>query len=80
MAGELEGLHPEDNNQAKLVSQPSRLPTRKIGAGALGGAVVVLLAYVLQQFGIVIPGEVAAAATLIAQGGLAYIVKERAVV
>jgi hypothetical protein len=61
------------------VSQPSAMPTNKVSAAALGGALAAILAWLIQEFTSVNvpPGTEAAFATLIAVG-LAYWVREDA--
>jgi hypothetical protein len=58
--------------------QPTNMPTRKVAAGGIAGAVVAILLYVLQltlkEKLPPIPPEVAAALTTIVAGAIAYIV------
>lgn len=42
-------------------TQPSAVPTRKVAAGGVGGAIATILVWVLRLFGVEAPGEVAAA-------------------
>lgn len=60
--------------------QSSAVPTRKVTAGLLGGAVVTLLAWVLTvTVGLEPPPAVVAAATTLVGFALSYFVRERAV-
>lgn len=59
------------------VNQPSATPTRKVGGGLAGGSLVTVAVFALQQFGITVPGEVAAAAVTLLSFLVAYVVKER---
>ena len=63
---------------APLTTQPSRAPTRKVGAAAIAGAVVTLVAAALAQAGIQLSGDVAAALTTLVGLGVGWLVRERA--
>jgi hypothetical protein len=54
----------------------SNQPTRKVAAGGLGGAVVMLIAGLLDGFGIKIDGAAASAATIIVTFLISYYVQE----
>lgn len=57
--------------------QPSATPTRKVTAAGLAGAVTTVAVWALGAFtGVVVPAEVAVAATTILTVGTAYIVKD----
>jgi len=60
------------------MDQPSPLPTRKVGSGALAGAVTVILVWVLSQFSVDIPAEVASSITLVGVFTTSYFVREPA--
>jgi hypothetical protein len=61
-----------------MSNQPSAVPTRKVGAGALGGAVVVVAAWILEAtVGIEMPAPVVAALTTIVIFAFSYFVPER---
>lgn len=65
------------NKTTRLVSQPSRMPTRKVRYGALNGALIgIVAAWVLGEFGVVMPDEVAIAFGSIVAGIVAYFVRE----
>lgn len=52
-------------------------PTRKVGAGALAGAVSIIAVWVLRQFfDIEVPGEVASAGTTVLTFGTSFFVSE----
>lgn len=61
-----------------LVNQPTAVPTRKVGAAALGGAIITIGVYVASLFNVEIPGDVAAASTTLAAFGLGYFVRDGA--
>lgn len=63
---------------AKHVNQTSAAPTRKVAAGSVGGAVGVILIFVLSQFGVEVPAEVAAAISTVLGFAMSYLVPERA--
>jgi hypothetical protein len=54
----------------------SPLPTRKVGSGALAGAVSVILVWILSLFGVDMPAEVASAITLVLMFATSYFVPE----
>jgi hypothetical protein len=59
-------------------NQPTSNPTRKVTAGALGGAGMVVVAYALEAAaGLELPAAVVAAGTTIVSFALSYVVKER---
>lgn len=61
-----------------LVNQPSANPTRKVGAGAIGGAIAAIVAWVLNAvFGVEIPPEIAISAATLFSFVLSYFVRER---
>lgn len=52
-------------------------PTRKVGSGAVGGAIATVIIWVITATtGVEIPAEVAAAVTVIVTAGLAYLVPD----
>lgn len=61
-----------------LKDQPDRVPTRKVSASALAGAVVTILVAVAEPFGIVIEPEVAAAVTTLLSFVAGYFIRDRA--
>lgn len=50
------------------------VPTRKVGAGALGGAAATFVLWQISYFGVEVSATVAAAITLLITAGLAYLV------
>lgn len=59
-------------------NQPTARPTRKVGAGALGGAIALLLVVLLEQvFGLELGSEVVVALTTVISFVLSYFVPER---
>ena len=62
---------------APLVNQRDALPTRKVTAGALAGAVTVLAVFVVEAFGVDVPPEVASSVTTILAFVASYFIKER---
>lgn len=61
-----------------LVDQPTWHPTRKVGLGALAGAFVTILVWILGEFGLVIPPEVSGAMVVFLGGLVSYFVREEA--
>jgi putative flippase GtrA len=60
------------------VEQPDANPTRKVGAGAIGGAIAAIVAWVLNVVAEVdIPPEVAIAASTVFSFILSYFVRDR---
>lgn len=60
-----------------LQDQPTASPTRKVASAGIGGAVSIVLVYLVQSiFNIEIPSEVASAITAIIAFGAGYLVKE----
>lgn len=60
-------------------NQPTASPTRKVAAGGIGGAISIVIIYLIQAlFGVELPGEVASAVTLLISFGSSYIVREEA--
>lgn len=49
-------------------------PVRKVGAGALGGALATIALWLLGLTGVEVPAAVAAAITLLVTAGVAYLV------
>ena len=59
------------------MNQSSALPTRKVGSGALAGAITVIIVWVINAFtGVEIPPEVSSAITLVLMFGASYFVPE----
>lgn len=52
-------------------------PTPKVAAGGYAGAAALVLVWLLGQFGVDMPPEVAAALALLAYGGAAYLKRDR---
>ena len=62
------------------VNQPSRMPTRKVIGGTVGGIVVVIIAFAAKEYAHQdFPAEVGAAVATLVNLGIAYFVKEKAV-
>ena len=55
---------------------PTKTPGRKVGAGALAGAVTVIGVYVAESFGAEVPPEVASAVTTVLSFVTSYLVRE----
>ena len=52
---------------------PSLKPVKKVTAGGVGGAVVVIAVYVAGLFGVEVPAEIASAATVLVGFGAGYL-------
>lgn len=65
--------------QDETVNQPTLAPTNKVLAGGIAGACSVILIYVLGEFGIEMPPEVASAITFLLATGAGYMTKNRVV-
>jgi hypothetical protein len=52
-------------------------PTPKVAAGAIGAALSIILVFVMTQFGIVLPPEVAQAVTLLVSFAAGWLKSER---
>lgn len=62
---------------SNLVDQPTAAPTRKVAAGGIGGALSIVLIYIIQVvFTVELPAEVASAVTLIVSFLASYFVRE----
>jgi len=59
------------------MSKPTMEPTQKVAAAGIGGAASVVLVYILGQFGLDVPPEVASAITTLAAFVAGYMTKER---
>jgi putative flippase GtrA len=59
------------------ISQSTTSPTMKVAAGGSAGAVTVVLVYILAQFNLVVPADVASAVTVIFTFLTSYFIKER---
>lgn len=59
------------------MNQPSLKPTTKVSAGAIGGAITVLLVSTLASFDIHLPSDVSAALVVIVSFVVSYFVKEK---
>ena len=60
------------------MNQPTAAPTQKVAAAGIGGSLAIVLVYVIGQFGVDLPAEVAAAVATIVSFLAGYFVKERA--
>lgn len=60
-----------------LVSQPTLTPTRKVGAGAIGGSLMTVMIGAAQYAGYEVPPELAAALATFLTFGVAYMTKDR---
>lgn len=60
------------------IDQPTNIPTRKVSASALAGAIVTILVAVAEPFDIVIEPEVAAAITTLLSFVAGYFIRDRA--
>ncbi len=56
------------------------LPTTKVAAGGIAGAVTVVLVYVLGLAHVVLPAEVGSAITVLFSVAASYLIRDRAVV
>lgn len=59
------------------IEQPTVNPTRKVGAGALAGAVTIIGVYIAESLGLNIPAEVASSITVVLTFATSWIVKDR---
>lgn len=59
------------------VTQPTNVPTAKVATAGVTGAAVLVIVWLVDMFGVVVPPEVAAAAVLLLGTGAAYLRKER---
>lgn len=57
---------------AKLVDQPSAVPTEKVAAAGIAGAITVILVWIAGEAGVVVPPEVASAFTTLVAFAAAY--------
>lgn len=64
-----------DPNPMPNISTPA-VPTRKVGAGALAGALSVILVWAFGRAGVDIPAYVASAITVVLTFLVSYVVKE----
>ena len=73
------GLHEEANTDFNtLMQQPTELPSRKVSAQALGGALVAVAAWATSTFaGLDIPADVAAALTVVTGFVAGYLTRDR---
>ena len=60
-----------------LVTQPSAAPTRKVAAQAVAGALVALVASVLNRHGVVVTADEVGYAVVIVGAIAGYLVRER---
>lgn len=60
------------------MNQSSAAPTNKMTAVGISGALTVVLVYILGQFGVAMPVEVASAVTVLISFLSGYIVREKA--
>jgi hypothetical protein len=67
--------------QPPLIDQPDNMPTNKVLAAGIAGAIVTVAIFVAQQFqpGFTMPAEVVAASTTIVSFACAYLVRNRAI-
>lgn len=54
----------------------SKTPTRKVGAGAVAGALSVLLIWAAQQAGVTVPAEISSAFTTLVSFVTGYFIKD----
>lgn len=59
------------------ISQPSAVPTTKVAAGGIAGALTVVLVFILNRFHVAVPADVASEFTVIFSFATSYLVKER---
>ncbi len=63
---------------SKLYNQPTSQPTQKVAAAGIGGAVSILIIYLVQvTFNTEMPAEVASSITALIAFASGYIVKEK---
>lgn len=55
---------------------PDSVPTRKVTAGAIGGAASIIVVWMIGVLGLEVPAEVASAFTTVISFGLGYMVEE----
>ena len=53
-----------------------KIPTRRVGVGAIAGAVSAIAIWIIGQNGIAIPGEIASAITTVLTFGASYIIAD----
>ena len=64
----------QGTRRAKVpVRQPTAAPTRKVVASGVAGALVLVVVWVVGLFGLDVPPEVAAAATVVVAGVAGYV-------
>lgn len=61
---------------ASSYDQPTMQPTQKVAAAGIGGSLSIVLVYILGQFGLEVPPEVASAVTALVSFGAGYLVRE----
>lgn len=61
------------------INQPTVAPTNKIAAVGVSGALSIVIVYLLGQFGVEMPNEVASAITLLISALSGYIVPNKKV-
>lgn len=66
--------------KTETYSQASSMPTQKVAAAGISGAVSIVLIYIASQLGLELPAEVAAAITTIVSFASGYLVKEKRLV
>ena len=59
------------------MNHPTNIPTRKVGAAGVAGAVTTCIVYILAEFGIVLPPEIVAALVTLISFGAGYLTVER---
>ena len=59
------------------INQSSLVPTTKVTAGGVAGAITVLVVWILGMFNVAVPPEVASAFTVIVSFAISYFVRER---
>lgn len=52
------------------------MPTRKVGLGALAGAVTAIAVWIASRYGVAVPGEIASAITTVIYFGASYVVAD----
>lgn len=64
------------NVGSKTKKKGDNMPTRKVGVGAIAGAVVAIGIWVASRYGVQVPGEIGSAMTLVVTGVASYWVSD----